>query len=51
MDCSTILSNAPWLSENTYLDMLEWSIDAWLRNPPKKSLDAIKSVLVVYKRE
>ena len=38
------LSNAPWLSENTYLDMLEWSIDAWLRNPPKKSLDAIKGV-------
>lgn len=38
------LSNAPWLSENTYLDMLEWSIDAWLRNPPKNSLDAIKGV-------
>ncbi|MBK64874.1 MAG: hypothetical protein CMB47_05065 [Euryarchaeota archaeon] len=45
------LSNAPWLSENTYLDMLEWSIEAWLRNPPKKSLDAIKGVYWLFTKE
>jgi hypothetical protein len=45
------LSNAPWLSENTYLDMIEWSIDAWIRNPPKKSLDAIKGVYWLFTKE
>jgi len=31
--------------------MLEWSIDAWLRNPPKKSLDAIKGVYWLFTKE
>jgi hypothetical protein len=45
------LSNAPWLSKATYLDMLEWSIDAWLRNPPINSLEAIKGVYWLFSNE
>ena len=44
------LSNIPWLPKNTYLDMSEWSIDAWLRNPPNNSLDAIKGVYWLYSK-
>ena len=44
------LSNVPWLPKNTYLDMSEWSIDAWLRNPPNNSLDAIKGVYWLYSK-
>ena len=44
------LSNAPWLPDNIHLDMLDWAIEAWLKNPPIKSLDTIKGVYWLYSK-
>ena len=44
------LSNAPWMPDNIHIDMLDWAIDAWLRNPPIKSLETIRGVYWLYSK-
>ena len=41
---SQLLANSPWLPESLHDDLLKWSVDAWLSNPPEKSLSALEGL-------
>ena len=41
---SQLLANSPWIPENLHDDLLKWSVDAWLSNPPEKSLSALEGL-------
>ena len=41
---SQLLANSPWLPESLHDDLLKWSVDAWLSNPPEKSLPALEGL-------
>ena len=38
------ITNSPWLPPESHLDLLDWAIDAWLSNPPKDSLPALRGI-------
>jgi len=41
---SQLLANSPWLPDSLHDDLLKWSVDAWLSNPPEKSLLALEGL-------
>ena len=43
-----LLSNAPWLPEHMHSDLLNWSLEAWLANPPHDSIQALEGVAWLY---
>ena len=38
------ITNSPWLPPESHLDLLDWAIEAWLSNPPKDSLPALRGI-------
>lgn len=38
---SQFILNAPWLPEESHSDILDWAVEAWLREPPIESLEAL----------
>ena len=38
------LTNAAWIPENLHNDLIQWSLEAWISSPPKKSLSALQGV-------
>ena len=38
------LTNAAWIPENLHDDLIQWSLEAWISSPPKKSLSALQGV-------
>ncbi len=45
------LSSVAWMPENIHNDILEWAINAWVKNPPIDSLQAIKGIYWLYNKE
>ena len=48
---SQLLANAPWLPVSLHGDLMEWAVDAWLSNPPEKSLAALEGVMWLFSRD
>ena len=46
---SEFITNSPWLPSESHLDLLDWAIEAWLSNPPKDSLPALRGIQWLYK--
>ena len=38
------LTNAAWIPEDLHDDLIQWSLEAWISSPPKKSLSALQGV-------
>ncbi len=38
------LTNAAWVPEDLHNDLIQWSLEAWISSPPKKSLPALQGV-------
>ena len=38
------LTNAAWIPEDLHDDLIQWSLEAWISSPPKKSLPALQGV-------
>lgn len=38
------LTNAAWIPEDLHNDLIQWSLEAWISSPPKKSLSALQGV-------
>ena len=50
---SQLLANSPWLPESFYEDLINWSLEVWLANPPIKSIRTMQGLswLLSYKKE
>jgi len=48
---SQLLANAPWLPDSLHRDLMEWAVDAWLSNPPEKSLAALEGLMWLFSRD
>ena len=48
---SQLLANSPWIPVSLHDDLIEWSLDAWLENPPEDSLSSLKGVAWLFSQE
>ena len=45
---SHFIQNSAWLPKETYPDILDWAVEAWLSHPPKESLGALIGLKWLY---